>query len=121
MVNFKKKNRGKIGERIAADYLVHEEYEIIDRNWRIKEGEIDIVARVGNTIVFVEVKTAFSDKFGDPEEWVNTAKRRQIGKIAGAWIDKHNPDDCVYRFDVVALHKVPGGFDIRHIENAFSL
>ncbi len=115
------KDRGKIGEQLAVDHLVSKGLEIIDRNWRIREGEVDIIARDGETIAFIEVKTAFSDKLGDPVGWVNPAKRRQIGKIANVWIDKHDPDCRAYRFDVVALRKVPGGFDIRHIEDAFSL
>lgn len=113
--------RGKTGEEIAVEHILNKGYQIIARNWRIRQGEIDIIARDGKVIVFVEVKTAYNDRFGRPEEWVNMAKRRQIGKIASAWIDKNNPQDCFFRFDVIALTKVEGGFDILHIEDAFSL
>jgi putative endonuclease len=121
MVQKKFIERGDIGEKLAAEFLLKLGYEIISRNWRIRQGEIDIIAKDGRTIVFVEVKTAYGDKFGRPEEWVNTAKRRQIGKIAEAWIDKHNPEGYFFRFDVVALTKTPEGFDLNHIIDAFSL
>jgi len=113
--------KGSKGEEIAVAYLREKDFKILDRNWRIAEGELDIVASIGNTIAFVEVKTAYSDKFGRPEEWVNPAKCRQIGKIADAWIEAHNPADCVFRFDVIALQKTPGGFKILHIPDAFIL
>ena len=113
--------KGSKGEEIAVAYLREKGFQILDRNWRIAEGELDIVVSKDSIIAFVEVKTAYSDKYGRPEEWVNPAKRRQIGKIADAWIDIHNPADCVFRFDVITLRKTPGGFKIRHIPDAFIL
>ncbi len=113
--------RGEAGEDIAARHLEKQGFEIIERNWRLREGELDIIAKKGNLIAFVEVKTAYSNRFGDPVEWVNPAKCRQIGKIAGAWIDKNSPENCFFRFDVIALTKIEGGFSIRHIADAFSL
>lgn len=114
-------NKGGFGEGIASAFLCEKGYEILDRNWRIYQGEIDIIARKGRTIVFVEVKTSFNDKFGAPEEWVTRGKQRQIGRIAEAWIQKNNPENCFFRFDVLTLVKQKKGFEIRHIEDAFTL
>ncbi len=110
-----------VGEDIATAYLMRNGYEIIDRNWRIGDGEIDIIAKKENIIVFVEVKTAYSDVFGDPIEWVNKAKQRQIGKIAAVWLAQNDPGDCFFRFDVIALKGKGGDFDIEHMEDAFIL
>ena len=113
--------KGRVGEDVAVAYLINKGFDILDRNWRIGEGEIDIIVKSGNIIAFVEVKTAYGNTFGDPLEWVNTAKQRQIGKIAEAWIQRHQPEDCFFRFDVIALVKKDEGFDLRHLPDAFSL
>jgi len=114
-------NKGQLGEDVASAFLRDKGYEIIERNWRIGEGEIDIIAKTAQTIVFVEVKTAYSDKFGDPLEWVNSAKQRQIGKMAAVWIERHKVENCWFRFDVLALTKKDNGFQVKHIEDAFML
>ena len=113
--------KGDMGENIAARYLENHGYEILDRNWRIREGELDLVVRKGGTIVFVEVKTAYGKAAGSPREWVNKAKQSQIGKIANAWIAERRPEDCFFRFDVLALVKSGAGFKVAHIEDAFRL
>ncbi|MCK5833757.1 YraN family protein [bacterium] len=113
--------KGMVGEDIAVAYLKSKDYEIIERNWRVGEGELDIIVKQDNIIVFVEVKTAYSNKFGDPLEWVNKAKQRQIGKMSEIWIQRHTIRDCFFRFDVIALKKKEGGFELKHIEDAFML
>ena len=113
--------KGKRGEDFAADYLIKEGFDILHRNWRIGEGEIDLIVKKGSVIAFVEVKTAYSETFGDPMTWVNKAKQRQIGRIAAAWIQRYQPADCTFRFDVIALRVLKKGFELRHLPDAFSL
>jgi len=113
--------KGRTGEDIAVRFLLDRGYEILDRNWRYSRGELDIVVRKDDIIAFVEVKTALSNRFGDPAGWVKPAKQRQIGKIASAWIQEKQPEGCFFRFDVITLTTNADGFDIRHIPNAFSL
>jgi len=114
-------DKGDVGEDVAASYLRQKGFEIIARNWRIAGGELDIVARKDNIIAFVEVKTAYNLRYGNPLEWVNKAKQRQIGKMASMWIEKMQPQGCFFRFDVIALIKQDSGFSVCHVEDAFSL
>lgn len=116
-----KKELGAKGEQAAADYLKTQGYEILERNYRIIRGEIDIIARDAGTLVFVEVKTAASTSFGTPETWVTPLKQRQLGRLAGAYITRRNIVESDCRFDVVAIRWVRGTLEIRHIKDAFWL
>ena len=92
---------GKIGEDIAANYLQKLGYEILDRNWRIKEGELDIVLlSPEKEIVFVEVKTRTSASFGDPLESISEVKIHRIQRLALAWLATHQKLGAPYRIDV---------------------
>ncbi len=113
------KQVGNAGEDLAANYLQSKQYEIIDRNYRWARGEIDIVARIDDTLVFVEVKTARGGSFGSPETWVNSRKQAQIGQVAHRYLQEKSIEDVNCRFDVVALQREPGGWHIEHFENAF--
>lgn len=77
---------GRRGERLAERALAGRGYRILDRNWRCREGEIDIVARDGDAIVFVEVKTRSSDAFGHPFEAITVAKLARLRRLAAAWL-----------------------------------
>jgi putative endonuclease len=110
---------GDRGENIAAKYLRNQGYKIILRNFRCQLGEIDIVARDGKTLVFVEVKTrAYDDP--TPEEQVNTFKQHQITKTAKFYLSRYGVPQPPARFDVVAIvwpkNSEP---QIRHTTDAF--
>lgn len=113
------KQVGNTGEDLAAKYLQSKQYEIIDRNYRGARGEIDIVARIDETLVFVEVKTARGGSFGSPETWVNPRKQSQIAQVAQRYLQEKSIQDTNCRFDVVAIQRAEGGWRIEHFENAF--
>lgn len=111
---------GDAGERAAAAFLRRLGYKILQRNYTCSLGEIDIICCDGDTIVFVEVKTLSSDAAADPEVHVNTAKMRQIEKVARAWLSAKGEPDLACRFDVVSVVLPPKGEPvIRHIVEAF--
>jgi putative endonuclease len=110
---------GDRGENVAARYLRNRGYKIIIRNFRCDLGEIDIVARDGKTLVFVEVKTrAYEDPA--PEDQVNEAKQHQLTKVAKLYLSRYGIPQPPSRFDVVAIIW-PNGRDplIRHTPHAF--
>lgn len=95
-------------------------FEIVETGWRFGRGEIDIVARDGPVLVFVEVKTRQGRAFGRPEEAVTAAKQRQIRKIAQAYLVGRRIRGCRCRFDVIAVEIEAGRPPLlRHIPNAF--
>jgi putative endonuclease len=111
---------GSYGERIAVRALTDAGLHVLDRNWRCREGELDLVARDGDALVFCEVKTRRGTGFGQPAEAVTASKRRRLRLLARAWLaahDHHAPD---LRFDVVGVH-VPasGPARVMHLRNAF--
>lgn len=110
---------GRRGESVAARHLRDQGLKIIDRNFRCKEGEIDIVARDGQTIVFVEVKTR-SDARQAPEHQVNRFKQGQITAAARRYLGRYGTPTPPARFDVVAVVWEQGARPkIRHIIDAF--
>ncbi|CUT04397.1 YraN family protein [Candidatus Chrysopegis kryptomonas] len=113
------KDKGKIGEEIAVKFLSEKGYKILRRNYRFGHGEIDIIAMDGDILVFVEVKTRFSDKFGLPEDSVTIKKRKQLKKIAGAFLQFNDVKFSECRFDVVSIILQGRNVQINHIENAF--
>ena len=120
------KSVGDFGETSACTYLKHYGYKILERNYRNRSGEIDIIAEKGNYVVFVEVKTRNSENFGAPSEAVNTIKQQKIANTAMAYIAHcHSEND--FRFDVIEVmykKSVFGGFKtvkVNHIENAFEV
>lgn len=94
---------GKLGEDFAVKLLIRNGYEIIHRNFKIKTGEIDIIAKDKDTIVFVEVKTRWSKKFGLPEEAVNSRKLNKIRKVGTQYLLTHSPLVKKARIDVIAI------------------
>ncbi|MEE9911476.1 MAG: YraN family protein [Deltaproteobacteria bacterium] len=112
---------GKAGEKVAADYLKKNGYRIVDVNFRCPMGEIDIVARDKNELVFVEVKARKSDALGYPEQAVDTRKQKKLSQLAVWYLQKKKLDKTSARFDVVAILMRPEGHDIRLIKNAFDL
>ncbi len=94
---------GARGEDVAADYLTAAGFEIVARNWRCRHGELDIVARTGTTVVFVEVKTRRGHGFGTPAEAVTVAKIRKLRLLAGLWLREHGGGFTSVRVDVLAV------------------
>lgn len=111
---------GRWGEELAARYLQGRGLRVLQRNLRTPVGEIDILAREGKTLVFVEVKTRRSLAFGSPQEAVGPTKQRQILRAAQWYLSGAAPRTTV-RFDVVAILAGPGEPVIEHIVNAFGL
>ena len=107
---------GATGEERACQHLRAEGYRIVARNWRIRFGEIDIVARDGDVLVFVEVKTRTGPGFGGAEGAVGPAKRRRLVAAAKAFLAAYGCE-LAARFDVVALE----GDDIRLVRDAFQV
>ena len=115
------KDLGRRGENAAVRYLERFGYEILDRNWTCPAGEVDIVARDMDALVFCEVKTRTSIEHGFPEEAVDAEKRSRYEKIAAWYLRDYEYVDIPVRFDVVALLVV--GEDrafVRHYCNAFA-
>ena len=112
-------NNRKIGsdkEKLAVEYLKEYNIDILAMNYRTKQGEIDIIGKDGECIVFIEVKYRSSTTYGYPEEAVNISKQRKIRSVATYYMLTHNiPMDSQVRFDVISIL----GNQINHIRNAF--
>jgi putative endonuclease len=91
------------GERIAAAYFTDAGLRLLDRNWRCREGELDIVAREGDALVFCEVKTRRAVGYGHPVEAVTPAKQRRLRILAQRWLAAHDEHAPELRFDVVGV------------------
>lgn len=109
---------GKEGEDIAAAFLKAKGYEIVEMNKRFGRAEIDIIAKIGNEYVFVEVKTRSSDYFGFPEEAITKRKITLMGKAAEQF-SLEKSDGLEIRFDLISLVLGNAKHDIVHIEDAF--
>jgi putative endonuclease len=115
---------GNRGEEIAANYLTARGFRILERNFRCKGGEVDIIARdpVDKSLVFVEVKARRGLAYGVPQLAVTPFKQRQISKAALTWLSKNRLLDANARFDVIAILLHTGAaHGIEHIQNAFEL
>lgn len=111
--------RGKAAEEIAARYLAAEGMQLLERNAREGGGELDIVAREGETIVFVEVRSRRRGSRFSPEASVDGTKRRRLARAAGAWLARRGLSLARCRFDVVAVIVSSEGFRVRHHRGAF--
>ena len=111
---------GNLGERIAAGYLRGNGYEIVETNYRCQYGEIDIIARKDDTLVFVEVRTRTSTLYGSPEESITRTKIAHLLAVADDYVAGKTGLPTERRVDVIAVRLDPGGqvSSIRHIENA---
>lgn len=114
-----KASAGKEGEAAAARYLEKRGYKIVKQNYRTCGVEIDLVARKGDTLCFVEVKTRKTDHFGMPEEFVDQRKRRKIIRGARVFSAGKKYADMWIRFDILSVSYENGRFSVRHIEDAF--
>lgn len=111
---------GAWGERTAEAYLRVGGITVIDRNWRRRGGEIDLIAMDGETLVFCEVKTRRSAAFGSGVEAVTALKSRRLRRLAAAWLAEHAGHGGPVRFDVVSVTPVRRGDPrIEHVKGAF--
>jgi putative endonuclease len=99
----------KIGETAAARLLAGKGYQVLEQNVRTRRGEIDLVARQGQDIVFVEVKARTSEKFGRPAEAIIKSKQRRIAALAAGYVAQHFHREVNWRFDVVEIWLTPEG------------
>ncbi|HQP10182.1 MAG TPA: YraN family protein [Candidatus Omnitrophota bacterium] len=119
MINRKIK-LGQAGEQEAVTFLERQGYRILERNFRNPLGEIDIIAKEGDTICFIEVKTRSSQAFGSPFESVTPAKQRKIIHVALSYLKSKGREESKARFDVIAVcleQEGPGRIEM--IKNAF--
>jgi putative endonuclease len=109
---------GKLGEDLAVKYLLKNGYTILDTNWTFQKAEIDIIAKIENTLAVVEVKTRSSLEFGLPQDFVKPKKIQLLVKAVDAYVNAKNLDLEV-RFDIIAIHKEGKSFAIEHLIDAF--
>lgn len=113
---------GKEAERAAEVHLVRKGYRILDRNVRYPQGELDIVAEDGETLVFVEVKARRSDVYGGAAYSVTRLKEQKLFQLASLYIGQHRLEDRPCRFDVILIQgEAPMTSSLDHIENAFEM
>ena len=116
-----KRTEGTRFERVAEEYLKEQGYRILMRNFRCRQAEIDLVAREGKYLVFVEVKLRRDDGHGEAKEFVTAQKQQRVMAAAQMWLSQHETA-LQPRFDVIEVY-APRGEDgpvrINHIENAF--
>jgi len=111
---------GAYGERVAARYLRDQGLVVLDRNWRCPEGELDLILRDGDDVVFCEVKTRRGDAFGPPAAAITHQKVRRLRRLARIWLEQAGIHPDAMRFDVVeVLPQRRGGPAVRHIRAAF--
>lgn len=112
---------GRKGEEEAVRHLRNKGIRVVERNYRCRLGELDIIARDGPCLVFVEVRTVAGGAFGTAQESVGPGKRRKIRQVAAFYLQSANAGSPPVRFDVVAVTVGPGGAirEVEHISNAF--
>lgn len=115
------KSLGQRGEALAVSYLKGRKYKILETNYRCRCGEIDIIARDGSVLVFVEVKARRSTSYGPPQLSVTPFKQRQISKTALTYLSQNRLTGVDARFDVLALLLRNDQPVIEHIKDAFEL
>ncbi len=114
-----RKKRGNWGEEITLDYLKSQGYHLLAQNYRFERGEIDLILDNGGVVVFAEVKTRRSKKYGAPEHSVTSKKQNQIRKVAAGFLHERGLWDRPCRFDVIAVTLTDEGPSIIHYRHAF--
>lgn len=110
---------GDFGESIATEYLLSNNYQILEKNWRFKKYEIDIIAQKNNVIHIIEVKTRHFSEYGEPEDFVSKAQQKFIVTAAHEYLMQNNLEvDC--EFDIIAIKLQENKqFQLNHLKNAF--
>jgi len=114
-----KRSSGAWGEEVALRYLLERGYELVERNYRTRYGELDLILRDGDSLVFVEVKLRRGTGFGGPLEAVTTRKQTTIRCLAEQYLSERDPVFDAVRFDVVGVLIASGKPRLQHVENAF--
>ena len=116
----KRQETGNLGEKLAVGFLQKQGYHILQTNYRCPEGEVDIVARRKDCLVFIEVRTRRSQEFGSPEESITPAKMDKLRRVAAHYRQTHDDTPASWRIDVVAIEmdRQNRPLRIEHIENA---
>ncbi len=109
---------GKLGEELAVEFLQKNGYEILETNYVFQKAEIDIIAKKQNVLAVVEVKTRSSIDFGLPQDFVKPKKIQLLVKAINEYVVSKDLDVEV-RFDIIAVHKESGKFNMEHLEDAF--
>lgn len=112
----RKKELGSFGEELVCQYLEKNGYKVLDRNFYCRQGEIDVIAKDRDEIVFIEVKTRTSNYFGSPSEAVNYIKIKRMYNVARYFLYRFNLIDVFVRFDVVEVFVENGRFNLNHIK-----
>ncbi|HET7271525.1 MAG TPA: YraN family protein [Rubrobacter sp.] len=115
----KAKSSGTWGEDLALRYLTRRGYDLIERNYRTRYGEIDLILRKDDTLVFVEVKLRRGTGFGDPLEAVTPQKQATLRSLAEQYLSDQDPAFDTLRFDVVGILADKDKLRIHHVEDAF--
>lgn len=110
---------GELGERIAARWLRRRGWRIVAHRFRNGRRDVDLIAELGGTVAFVEVKARRGDEFGGPVEAVTWRKQRELIRSANVWIDRFGTPETAYRFDVIGVLMSGDVVRVRHVENAF--
>ncbi len=110
---------GAWGEDLALRYLARRGYTLVERNYRTRYGEIDLILRKDGTLVFVEVKLRRGTGFGDPLEAVTSRKQRTLRSLAVHYLSHRDPHFETLRFDVIGILAHDNKVRIRHVKNAF--
>jgi putative endonuclease len=111
---------GRYGERVAVEYLTAQGMRLLDRNWRCSAGEIDAILSDGSVIVFAEVKTRRSDRYGTPADAVGYVKQTRLRRLAAIWLAQSDVRPHEIRFDLVCVRPQPAGAaDVEHLKGAF--
>ena len=109
---------GRKGEELAIEYLEKKEYLIVEKNYRYKKAEVDIIARKEAVLVVIEVKTRSSTYFGNPQDFVNPKKIKLLVMAIDNYVIEKDLDVEI-RFDIIAILKDKGNYTIQHIKDAF--
>jgi putative endonuclease len=115
----KRRSLGGQGEDLAAAFLTSQGYQILARNYRTPWGELDLIARHQGFLVFVEVKTRRTERFGPPQEAVHPAKQEKLRTLAAYYLQQKSLAEVLVRFDVVAVRLTAQGPEIELIQQAF--
>lgn len=109
---------GNWGEDAAVEFLVEKGHEILEKNWRFKKAEVDIISKIENILVAVEVKTRSTDYFGNPQDFIKPKKIKLLVKAIDEYVTR-NDLDVEVRFDVIAIIKTEKEIKIQHLKDAF--
>lgn len=114
-------NLGQTGEDVAEIYLLKKECKIIERNFSCRQGEIDIIAKDKDEIVFIEVKTRTNKKYGEPIDAITYYKKKHIIKSIKYYLYIKNLENAFVRIDVIEVYQKKDGFWVNHIKGAISV